>query len=389
MFSKKNKIVFSLVFAALMLMGCSLSALFTPSNDVQGLESTIAAETVEARLTQIANDTGGDTTLPTNTPLPTSTSLPTSTPLPTNTPEPTSTPKPTATAVPTSTPVPCNAATFIKDMTVADGAQFAPGSEFIKVWRFQNVGSCTWTTDYDITFDGGDKMGGSTVSMPKKVKPGELVDIPLPLQAPNTKGTYKGFWMLRDDDGDEFGIGFAANKPFWVEIKVVTTPDYQYNFAANFCDATWKTDSSTMYCHGTAPGYTNYVQFTKDLTWEGGKVDDEAALVINVGKDNRVRGIYPAYTVQAGDHFMSRIGCVEDSRECKVKVVLNYRIKGTDNTIPLGEWIEKHDGNVTLIDVDLDAAGLAGKEVIFVLDISSRSTLDTNRMFWFVPSIQN
>ncbi|HKJ28185.1 MAG TPA: NBR1-Ig-like domain-containing protein [Anaerolineales bacterium] len=272
-------------------------------------------------------------------------------------------------------------------MTVYDSAQFSPGQEFTKVWRLQNVGSCTWNKDYEITFDGGDKMNGTTVSMPEKVFPGEVVDIAIEMQAPNSKGTYKGYWLLRTDNGSKFGIGSGANMPFWAEIKVVTSPDYQYNFAANFCDAAWKSDGHTLYCSGTAEGFSNYVQFTNKLVMEGDKHEDEAALIINVAEDDRVRGTYPAYTVQSGDHFLARIGCVDDSPNCKVKIVLRYVIKGDDTNVELGEWIESNDGDITLIDIDLDS--LAGEEVIFTLDVTSRSSSDDNRMFWFVPSIQN
>jgi hypothetical protein len=120
---------------------------------------------------------------------------------------------------------------------------------------------------------------------------------------------------------------------------------------------------------------------------ETGKVEDEPALVINVESDERIRGIYPAYTIKTGDRFVSRIGCIYENDDCKVDVLLRYRIKGTDTSGVLGEWTEKYDGKTTLIDIDLSS--LDGKEVIFILDISAKSNSDFNEMFWFVPGVRN
>jgi len=273
-------------------------------------------------------------------------------------------------------------------MTAADGSQFPPGTTFIKVWRLKNVGSCTWNTSYSVTFDGGDQLGGSTFDMPENVSPGESIDIAIEMKAPNSKGSYKGYWLLRDDDGSKFGLGGSDKSPFWVAIKVVDKEkSFSYDFAKNFCNATWKTDAGTMYCQGTSEAYKNYVNYTVSFQMESEKVEDEPALIVNVSEGERVRGIYPAYTVKDGDHFVSQIGCVHENESCKVKVVLSYQIKGTNTKDILGEWTEKYDGNTTMIDIDL--IDLVGEEVIFTLDMSSVSTSDNNEMFWFVPSIRN
>lgn len=380
--TKKITLIVAIAVIALALLACN-APLFISPGDTAGAESTAAAQTVEAQLTEMANDGQVD-----GNPTATNTPEPTNTPVPTNTPEPTNTPVPTATATATSVPIPCNAAQFIRDVTIADGSQMAPGTDFVKVWRLKNVGSCSWTKDYTVAFDGGDKLGGSTVNMPEKVSPGEVVDIVIQMSAPNTEGTYKGYWLLRDEDGDKFGLGGYSGKPFWVQIKVVDSgSSMSYDFAAAYCDATWKTDAGTIYCQGTSEASDTFVIFTSAFQMETGKVEDEPTLVLNIEKDERLRGIYPAYTVKDGDRFVSRIGCIYESEECRVLAVLRYRIKGTDTTGILGEWEEKYDNSTTLIDVDLSS--LAGKEVIFTLDVSSKSPNDDNQMFWFVPGIRN
>ncbi|MBN2045216.1 MAG: hypothetical protein JW757_09370 [Anaerolineales bacterium] len=387
---KTNKLTLTLLIVVLMatITACSLPLLVSPTGEPfipdTGLDGdldarmTEVAQNVEATLAAAATNTLVN---PTNTPEPTSTPLPTNTLIPTNTPAPTNTP------VPTSPPLPCNAASFVADMTVADGAAVPKGSSFVKIWRLKNSGSCTWTKDYEVTFDGGDKLGGKTISLPKSVSPGESVDIAIAMKAPDTTGKYKGFWILRNQNGVKFGLGASADGPFYVEIRVVGLGNsVKYNLANQLCSAEWKTDSHTLPCLGNSQVYSNYVFYSSDFKMEGGRVEDEPAIIANVETGQRLRGIFPAYTVASGDRFVSEIGCTDVAKDCKVKMVLHYRIKGTSTQGILGEWIEKYDGKTTLIEIDLSS--LAGKDVIFTLDMEAKSGSDTNEVFWFMPSIR-
>ncbi|PIU90073.1 MAG: hypothetical protein COS63_04110, partial [Anaerolineae bacterium CG06_land_8_20_14_3_00_57_67] len=49
----------------------------------------------------------------------------------------------------------CDWAQFVADITVPDGASFAPGAAFTKTWRLKNIGTCTWTTSYALVFVSG------------------------------------------------------------------------------------------------------------------------------------------------------------------------------------------------------------------------------------------
>jgi hypothetical protein len=136
---------------------------------------------------------------------------------------PTLTPKPPDTATPafSSTPTqrPCNQAAFVTDVTIPDGTEVAAGSTFTKTWRIQNNGSCTWTSGYLAVYVSGDRMNapdaipvtGGTVPY------GGTVDITMTLKAPDSAGTYKGYFRLRAPDGTLFGVGGGV--PFYVEIK--------------------------------------------------------------------------------------------------------------------------------------------------------------------------
>jgi len=148
------------------------------------------------------------------------------------------TPTPTPTLFPTSTPtitptptkiIPCDAAAFVADVTIPDGTSFSPGTQFTKVWRLKNVGTCTWTNNYSLVFSKGDQMGGPSsvgVSLgsaaPGPVAPGQTVDVAVNLVAPALSGSYRGDWILRNSSGKTFGIGANGTMPIWVAINVVT-----------------------------------------------------------------------------------------------------------------------------------------------------------------------
>lgn len=172
------------------------------SDDPAATLQVIVEQTVQA-MTQNA---------PTQTPIP-----PTATPLP-----PTSTPVPTNTPLPTPTAVSyCDWVAFVQDVTVPDGARFTARETFTKTWRLRNRGTCTWTPDYMLVFVRGDQMGGTTaVRLPGYVAPGQSVDVSVTLTAPDKRGSFTGYWMLRNPSGVLFGFGNNANQAFYVTIKV-------------------------------------------------------------------------------------------------------------------------------------------------------------------------
>ncbi len=165
--------------------------------------------------------------LPTNTQVSvpstsTATQLPptaTSTPAPTATP----TPAPTATSLVTPTSAACtDLAKFVEDVTVPDDTEMLPGQEFVKTWRLQNVGTCTWTNKYSMVFVNGDQMNATTpLPLPGSVAPNATVDLSVTLKAPGTTGSYRGDWKLKNAGGVVFGLGNNAADTYFVVIKVV------------------------------------------------------------------------------------------------------------------------------------------------------------------------
>jgi|GEM_PF-2232570 len=195
------------VLLLLILLAAALQACNLPSSQPAPAADavfTAAAQTIEAELTASAP---GETSTP-EPPTATATLLPD---------EPTSTPAASATA----TSLPCNAASFVSDVSIPDGANILVGQSFTKTWRLRNSGSCSWNASYQLVFKSGESMSGPA-SKPLTnniIAPGATLDVSVDLKAPASPGTYKGFWELRDPNGSTFGLSSGA---FWVEIKAVS-----------------------------------------------------------------------------------------------------------------------------------------------------------------------
>lgn len=200
----------SLVFIA--MAGCNLP---TESTQSPNLSVTHAYQTVEARLTEAVAQTPklSPSPSPEATPTPTLTvSVPTAQPM-------------TPTAGPTRPPdALCDQALpgVPIDVTIPDDTQLKPGEEFTKVWRLQNAGTCTWTTEYALVWFSGEQLGAPlTIALQEAVPPGVTVDLSVDMKAPETPGTYQSWWKLRNPTGTLFGIGPSGGSAFWVRIVVV------------------------------------------------------------------------------------------------------------------------------------------------------------------------
>jgi len=99
----------------------------------------------------------------------------------------------------------CSNAIYVSDVTIPDGTVLAPGESFAKTWDFQNTGSCEWTENYLITFVSGTDMDGDDTEIGETVSTGSSGEISVSLVAPDSEGTYTGYWRLADEDGNAFG----------------------------------------------------------------------------------------------------------------------------------------------------------------------------------------
>ncbi len=281
----------------------------------------------------------------------------------------------------------CDSAQFVADITVPDGTNFAPGTAFTKTWRVKNVGTCTWSTSYSAVYVSGEKMGApASVNLPNNVAPGQTVDITVQLTAPSSAGTYRGYWQLRNAGGVLFGLGSTANKSFWVEIKVSTTFVTTYDFAANAANATWISGAGTLTFPGTEGDSKGFARKLDAPKLENGVVDTQPGLLMVPQNVNNgyIQGVYPAFTVQAGDRFQAIVNCEYGATSCYVAFRLDYQI-GSNPIKSFWTFYEKYEGQYYRVDKDLSS--LAGQNVKFILTVLAYGSPTGDRALWGAPRI--
>ncbi|HUI88847.1 MAG TPA: NBR1-Ig-like domain-containing protein [Anaerolineales bacterium] len=296
-----------------------------------------------------------------------------------------------ATATPVvSTSSGCDRAQFVTDVSVPDGTKFVPNTSFTKTWRLQNIGTCTWNTAYSLTFVSGDRMSApASVLLPQTVVPGQTVDVGVNLTSPPTAGEYRGYWELEDPSGAVFGIGPNADKSFWVDIVVsgaAATTATAYDFAANVCSAQWMSGAGTLPCPGSDGDPRGFVVPVTNPQLENGNTSTSAGLVTFPQNTNNgyIRGVYPAFAVQSGDHFQSIVNCAYGATQCFVIFRLDYQING-GIVQTFWSWAEKYDG--LYYAANLDLTPLAGQNVNFILTVLSNGDPTGDRATWIAPQI--
>ena len=344
---------------------------------------TFAAQTVAAQLTLAAGElqatvTPGGTAV-TETPATDATA----------TPSPTSgTP---GAAGPTATSEFCDRAAFVEDVNYPDDSVVEAGEVFTKTWILENTGTCTWNSQYAIVFDHGDALG-SPASLPltdEDVAPEEEIEVSIRLIAPDSPGDYQGFWKLRNQAGQIFGLGSNADSEFWAKIRVGVVSGITYDFIAQASSAEWV---------GSAGGEQVTLTFGGDLAdpngaarIEGGfKLEDGATVGRSLmthprhNDDGRITGTFSEYTVQDGDRFIAKLGFVEDCGEGHVIYQLRYNEGGQNERI--AEWGQDCDGRTQRVDIDL--SDLDGRRVQFVLVVLADGSPQDDLVVWSSARIE-
>lgn len=286
-------------------------------------------------------------------------------------------------------PVPqsrCDAAQFLGDVTFPDGSLVSRNNTFVKIWRIKNVGTCSWTTSYALVFVSGDSMNApSAVALAGSVNPGQYIEIPVTLTAPNKDGNYRGYWKLRNAAGVLFGIGAQADTAFWVDIKVTGPAYVAYDFVSNYCKADWENSKNTLPCPGAEGDSQGFVLKLNKPKMENGSTEDEPGLLtVPQDKNNgTISGQYPAFTVKAGDRFRALVNCQFNAKKCDVVFRLDYRNNGKVKT--LAKWNEAYEGK--FYSIDLDLSRLAGKTVKFILVVSANGGNNDDYAVWLNPNI--
>ncbi len=332
---------------------------------------TSAAETLGAMSTQVA---GTSTQGP---PVTTTLSFPTAS----------VTPFSTFTSVPPIQPITkCDAAAFVTDVTFPDGAVVGRGSNFTKIWRFKNVGTCTWNTSYAIVYVSGEKFGAAnSVSLPVQVAPGQTVDLAINLTAPGVDGRYRGNWKLRNASGILFGVGTNSESNFYVDINVSGYTLAVYDFVINYCDAVWRSETKTLPCPGSQGDDRGFVRALNAPKMEDGVARGDALLTYpKKSGTGEITGKFPSFNVKNGDRFQALLSCQRDATNCNVVFRLQYQIDGGEIKT-LAQWQEVYEGLYYPVSIDLSA--LRGEKVRFILTVLANGTSRDDFALWVNPRI--
>jgi hypothetical protein len=280
---------------------------------------------------------------------------------------------------------------MVADVSVPDGTIFAPGAAFTKTWRLQNTGTCSWGNNYSLVFSSGEKLNGlDSIPMPLVVAPGQYVDLSVNLTAPVAAGAYQGNWILRNASGVPFGIGSTSNNPFWVKINVAssTVSSGGYDFVANHCSAQWQNTTVALPCPGVDGDARGFVLSLPAPILESGVVSSKSALLAfpENSASGYIRGVYPEYFIQSGDHFQLAVSCENNQLNCNVIYEIGYQV-GTGPIQVLWVSVKWYDGQAS--SVDLDLSYLAGQTVKFVLTTYVNGSPVEDRALWVAPRIVN
>ena len=311
-------------------------------------------------------------------------------------------PSPTAAlSIPTSSPIAiqtftvvpplqpstrCDAAAFVTDVTYPDGTNIGMGVSFTKIWRIKNVGTCTWTTSYALVYLNGEKFGAQNfISVPGSVAPGQTIDLPIQLTAPNQSGRFKGYWRLRNASGVLFGVGNSGEESIYLDVNVSGYNVLGYDFLEKYCEAEWSTASQSLPCPGTDGDKKGFVVILNSPKMENGNVQNKGLVthpqMINNGL---ITGKYPGVTVQSGDRFQASINCLYKANDCNMIFKLQYQV-GNGAIQTLGQWNEIYEGESYSINVDLSS--LNGQKVKFILSVLANGSAHEDYALWIAPRI--
>jgi len=364
---------FSLLFLALAsILACGPFAAATPQPAATlNALYTAAAQTLEGMSTQAANTLIAQSS-PTGTlsiPIASSTPFSTFTNVP-----------------PLATVSRCDSASFVADVTYPDGSIVGRSAPFTKTWRIKNTGTCTWTTSYDIVYVSGEKFSAKdAVPLPETVSPGETVEISIDLIAPNSNGNYRGNWKLRNESGVVFGLGSSSNSNFYVDVNVSGYSITGYDFAANYCEASWENNTRDLPCPGTDGENRGFVMLLNAPKLEDGNVKDKGLLTFpRRAGDGLISGKYPGINIKSGDHFQALISCQYKANDCDVYFHLEYQI-GNGEIRTLGQWYEAYEGQYYPINIDLSS--LDGSRVKFILTVFANGSAHEDYALWIAPRI--
>jgi uncharacterized protein YkwD len=218
------------------------------------------------------------------------------------------------TPIPTNPPDCTNSALFVTDVTIPDNTNIVGGTKFTKTWRISNNGTCVWGPTYTLSHYSDQRLGAPDSVPLGLTYPGSTLDISVDLIAPNTTGTYRGNFVIKNPAGLIMKI--ADDSRLWVIINVTTvsaatvavtsTPIGPSATSATLAGSVTPTATGPTPTQSTSGSNTANCAFTTDRT--------KLTEVINAVNAYRAQKDLPAFTVntqlaQAAQRHANDIAC--------------------------------------------------------------------------------
>jgi len=107
-------------------------------------------------------------------------------------------------------------ATLLRYVTFAHGSKLEQGHVLVKTWSVQNNGQDAWPETSKLIFLRGDReLLGETEEFSVVIaKPGQTVEVSVPIMTPTKPGNYTAYFQLADDSRKVFG------PRLWLEVTV-------------------------------------------------------------------------------------------------------------------------------------------------------------------------
>ena len=94
---------------------------------------------------------------------------------------------------------------YLKDLTIPDGSEVAPGKKITKRWLISNEGSCNWDQSYSFQLISGLALGADQVQELYPARQGSEAVVEITFTAPDNPGRYNSWWQAYDPMGHRFG----------------------------------------------------------------------------------------------------------------------------------------------------------------------------------------
>ena len=105
---------------------------------------------------------------------------------------------------------------YLKDLTIPDGSDVAPGKKITKRWLISNEGSCNWDQSYSFQLISGLALGAEKVQDLNPIRQGAKGIVEITFTAPDNPGRYNSWWQAYDPKGNRFGDSL------FIDIMVVS-----------------------------------------------------------------------------------------------------------------------------------------------------------------------